>query len=152
MAATCAQAKQSTQQVQIFSLKREMKRKPSNPDGFRNKMEAFFIGEEKSGGKSRLFNSLGTSACEFRLLHGSSTVEGGMLSSLLFVPTSLTAGYCLTSAVFFRACWVEDEAEARQGMLPDSLFVSGEEQGLAAAAIAMLPNSLALQGTPGRGS
>lgn len=99
-----------------------------------------------------MFNFLGTSACEFRLLHGSSAVEGGTLRSLLCVPTSLTAGYCLTSAVFFRACWVEDVAGARQGMLPDSLFVSGEERGSVAAAIAMLPNSLALQGTPGRGS
>ena len=113
-------------------------------------METFFRGEEKSGGKSRLFNSLGTSVCEFRLLHGSSAVESGTLSSLLCVPISLTAGYCLLSGVF-RACWVEDEARARHGILPDRLFVSGEEQG-SAAATDTLPNSLDLQGAPGHRS
>lgn len=80
----------------------------------------------------------------------SSAGEGGRLSSLLRVPILLTAGYCLSSGVF-RDCWAEEEAGARQGFLPDRLFVSGEEQG-SAAAIAVLPNSLALHGAPGHGS
>lgn len=52
-------------------------------DGFRYKMENFFRGEEKSGGRSSSFNSLKTIMCEFSFLHSSSAVEGGSLSSAL---------------------------------------------------------------------
>lgn len=134
-------------QVQIFHMKSKMKRRPSNPDGLRDKMETFFRGKEKSGGRSRLFNPLGTGMCEFRLHHESSTVEGSKLSSLLCVPKSLTAGYYLMSGVF-RACWIGDEAGAKQVILPDRLFVSDKEQG-SAVVIAHLPNSLPFQGAPG---
>lgn len=50
--------------VQIFHVKSERKRRPSNPDGLRDKMETFFRRQEKSGGQSRLFNPLGAEMCE----------------------------------------------------------------------------------------
>lgn len=41
-----------------------------------------FLGEkEKKEGTSKLFNSSGTSVCEFSLLHSSSALEDSMLNS-----------------------------------------------------------------------